>query len=64
MAGTRKPSKPGFENMNRDETRKYYAEQMARAQKRLEEDMKRGDEKSVKHTQEIIRNLEGMMSRL
>lgn len=64
MAGTLKPSKPGFEKMSRDEERQYYTEQMARAKKRLEEDMKRGDEKSVKHTQEIIRNLEGMMSRL
>lgn len=64
MAGTLKPSKPGFEKMSRDEKRQYYTEQMARAKKRLEEDMKRGDEKSVKHTQEIIRNLEGMMSRL
>ncbi len=64
MAGTLKPSKPSFEKMSKDEKRQYYTEQMARAKERLEENIRNGNEKGVQHTQEIIRNLEGMISRL
>lgn len=64
MAGTKKPAKPGFENMSKAEMHKYYLEQMARAKKSLEEKTKDGDEKGIKRATEIIQNLEGMISRL
>lgn len=64
MVGARKPQKSGFENMTKDEKRKYFSEQMARAKQTLEEKTKCGDEKGVKRTEEIIRNIEGMISRL
>lgn len=64
MAGTKKPAKLSFENMTKEESRKYFMEQMARAKKTLDEKMKQGDEKGIKHAQNIITNLEGMISRL
>lgn len=64
MAGNLKAPKVSLEKMSKSEAHKYYTEQLVVAKKKLEQEMKYGNEKSVKRVEEIIRNLEGTISRL
>ncbi|MDE5615795.1 MAG: hypothetical protein K2I81_03115 [Alphaproteobacteria bacterium] len=64
MAGNKKKTKPGFENMSKEEQRKYFTGQMARAKEKLEQSKKVGDEKGAKIATEIIQNLQGIIGRL
>lgn len=59
--GTKKPLKPTFENMTKAERLAYYKEQLERAQQYLNAAR---TEKDKQRAENIIRDINGMISRM